>query len=418
MKKASILFAALLIVSLESHAQNSDDSQVLHALPFLLINPDLQTFGMGGAGVSVPNFYSNAGFYHNPALLAQNEKFLNINLSYLPWLRKQVPDINLANLAAAWGFKKNHALGFNLTYFSLGDITFTDNVGNVIGNFRPNEFAISLKYSAILSDNFNIGVGAKYINSNLTGGISVEGAASKAANALALDLGFDYRDEMGINDKHKLRWSVGFALTNMGNKVSYISTSQKDFIPAQIKLGGSVTLRKLINDNHYMAFDLCYQADKLLAPTSPRYARDSVGNLIPDGNGGYAVESGMNPNVSEVQGMLQSFYDAPGGGKEELNEITHRFGFAFRDNYRNEIYYSVRLGYSYQNPSKRSAVTYSPDANETYFTLGAGGGYKKFYLDLFYLLPTTQRHPLENTLGFSLGFKMNFEDKKKPFKEN
>ena len=235
----------------------------------------------------------------------------------------------------------------------------------------------------------------------LTGGIAVEGAATKPAQAVAGDLGFDFRRNLVQTDYFKLRWNVGLAFLNIGNKVSYTNTSEKDFIPQTMKLGTLFTLRWKLLNNNYVACDFSYQADKLLVPTPPILSRDSAGNPIPDGNGYYQIAAGMNPNVSALHGVIQSFYDAPGGFAEEMRELIHQFGtetrFSVADN---RILAAIRAGYFNEHASK---------GNRKFITLGVGFGYAGFRLDLSYLLPTQQRHPLENTVSISLGARFNLD---------
>jgi hypothetical protein len=372
------------------------------AVPFVTINSNAQSMGSGWVGVVASDLYMQNGLDQNPALLSRGRKVLGFQLiNYVPWLRALVPDINLVETGYYQSFG-NHAIGFSARNFSLGEITFTDNVGNVIGTFKPNEFYYNLKYALNFSEGFSMGCGIKYIRSNLTGGIAVEGAATTPANALAGDLGFDFRRNLVQTENFKFRWNVGLAFLNIGNKVSYTANSEKDFIPQTMKLGTLFTLRWRIKNNNYVACDFSYQADKLLVPTPPILARDFSGNPIPDGNGYYVIQDGMNPNVSSLEGIIQSFYDAPGGGSEEMREIVHQFGTESRLSLAdNRILIALRGGYFSEHETK---------GNRKFATFGLGFGFSGFRLDFANLFPLENRHPLENTFSLSIGARFNIGD--------
>ena len=128
------------------------------AVPFLMIAPDARSGAMGDAGVaSTPDASS---MHWNPAKYAFIEKDMGISVSYSPWLRELVNDINLAYVSGYKKIDKMSAIGASLLYFSLGDITFTDVVGNSLGNYRPSEFAFDLTYSRKLSDVFSAAIAA------------------------------------------------------------------------------------------------------------------------------------------------------------------------------------------------------------------------------------------------------------------
>jgi hypothetical protein len=398
--KKKLVFTALTVFSFiagnqfvlaqQNQTQTAETIQIntiTTAVPFLIITPDARAGAMGDVGVS--STPDAASIHWNPGKLAFVENDMGFAVSYTPWLRKLVPDINLAYLSGYGRFGKGklQTIAGSLRYFSLGDITFTDNVGNVIGNFRPNEFALDVAYSRKLSDYVSMGIALRYVNSNLTGGIAVEGAATKAANAVAGDVGlYIVKPDIKIGDM-KSDFAFGLNISNIGNKVSYTNTSEKDFIPINLRLGPSYK----INFDDYNSLAVMVDINKLLVPTPPRLARDTAGNPIPDGNGYYEIEAGKNPNVGVISGIFQSFGDAPDGGKEEFRELTYSIGMEY---WYNKMF-SVRAGYFNEHASK---------GNRKYFTLGAGIRYNVFGLDFAYLVPTQQRHPLENTLRFTLTF--------------
>ncbi|PCH62924.1 MAG: DNA polymerase III subunit beta [SAR86 cluster bacterium] len=72
-------------------------------------------------------------------------------------------------------------------------MTFTDQTGGTIRDFNPSEFALDVAYARKLSDNFSVGLAARYVNSNLTGGTSVQGANTKAGQSVAADISAYYQ---------------------------------------------------------------------------------------------------------------------------------------------------------------------------------------------------------------------------------
>ncbi|MFL5765375.1 MAG: type IX secretion system outer membrane channel protein PorV [Bacteroidia bacterium] len=365
------------------------------AVPFLLITPDSRSGGMGDAGCASLNDVN--AIHWNASKLAFNDKKMGIGISYTPWLRALVPDINLAYITGYYRTKKSGTIGASLRYFSLGDITFTDANGQTIGQFRPNEFAVDVAYAKKLSDNFSIGGAARYINSNLTGNALVENSQTHAGRSFAVDLSALYKkDKIKLADK-KATAAVGINISNIGAKMSYSDRGERgsaDFIPINLRLGGSLN----VNLDDYNSISLLADVNKLLVPTPPKYeyVKDSItgedtGEIKVDADGNPVIAAGKDPNRGVAEGMFGSFSDAPGGAKEELHEINYSVGMEYWYNHL----FAVRIGYFYEHPTK---------GNRQFFTLGAGVKYNVFGLDFAYLIPTQQHNPLENTLRFTLTF--------------
>ncbi len=377
------------------------------AVPFLMISVDSRAGGMGDAGVATS---PDANSIHwNPSKLAFAENDGEFMMSYSPWLRNLVPDMSLAYLA---GFKrlgnKRSAIGGSLRYFNLGSITFTDVNGSTIRDFKPAEFAVDLAFAQQFGDNFSGGVAIRYVNSNLTGGISVQGANSKAGQSVAADVSFYYqKPDIAIGGDKEATFAFGLNVSNVGAKMSYTETSNKDFIPINLRLGPSFKLE--MDEYNSITFNL--DVNKLLVPTPPVYGTkiDPVTNKL-------EVISGRDPDVGVATGIFSSFNDAPGvvtlnedstynilaGSqlKEELREINLAGGFEYW--YANQ--FAFRTGYFWEHYTK---------GNRKYFTLGAGVRYSKFSLDMSYLIANTQRSPLANTLRFTLGFMFDGKGAKK-----
>lgn len=360
------------------------------AVPFLMIAPDSKQGGMGEVGAATPA--DGNSIHWNVAKMAFAEKKGGAAISVTPWLKQLVPDIYLYYVAGYGKISKTQTIGASLRYFSLGNITFTDIVGNTTGQFRPNEFAVDLAYSQKLSKTFSAGLAARYIRSNLTGNYTLSnGQPTKPGTSVAVDVGLYYQSQkLKINDK-KATATLGLVVSNIGQKISY--SVKKDFIPINLRLGGG--LKFDIDETN--TFGIYGDLNKLLVPTQPVYkkALDSLGNETAvdaiDNNGNKIIAAGKDPNVPVAKGMLQSFNDAPGGTSEELKEINYSIGFE----YWYAKTFAVRAGYFNEAKTK---------GNRKFFTAGIGLRYNVFGLDMAYLIPITQRNPLQNTLRFTLTF--------------
>lgn len=356
------------------------------AVPFLLIAPDSRAGAMGDMGCATPADINSQ--HHNPAKYVFNKKKFGISIAYSPWLRQLVSDINLAYLAMYYKVSDMDALSFSLRYFSLGSIDFTDEFGGSMGSQQPNEFAIDLGYSRKLIDQLSISITPRFIYSNLTAGQFVQGVESEAGLAGAADLSMFYQQDFKTKGMANSILRAGLNISNMGNKISYSSgTLRRDFLPTNLKLGLSYTMEF----DQYNKLMLGLEASKLLVPTPPVYATDSNNRIMYDAANNPIIARGKDPDVSVFTGILQSFYDAPGGFREEMREIMVSCGIEY--SYR-ELFFA-RFGYFYESPYK---------GNRQFLTIGAGLSYNIFALDVAYLFTVDQHHPLENTLRFTLSF--------------
>ena len=372
-----VLLVVVISENVMAQATTSGANTITTAVPFLTITPDSRAGGMGDAGVGLTPDVSSQ--HWNPAKHVFMESDMGVGLSYSPWLRNLVDDINLAYLS---GYKKLddvQAVSASLRYFSLGDIIFTSEYGTVEGQQSPNEFAIDLGYSRKLSEIFSGAVALRYIRSDLTGGQLVGGVPTYAGNSFAADVAFYWFKEFRANRQDNI-FSAGINIQNIGSKISYTEGETKDFIPTNLLLGVAYTTE--LDD--YNSFTFSLEANKLLVPTPPadstQYDPDDV--ILP---------GGINSDIGPIEGMIVSFYDAPGGFQEEMQEINLAFGVEYWYNKQ----FAIRAGYFYEHENK---------GNRKYFTAGAGLKLNVFALDFSYLLPTQRNHPLENTLRFTLSF--------------
>ncbi len=359
---------------------------VTSAVPFLRIVADARGGAMGDAGIATsadPN-----GMHYNPSKLAFADKNVSISATYTPWMRNLgLQDVYLAYLTGYKKIDNLQTVGLSLRYFSLGNIEFTDNDGQSLGQGNPNEFEVAGAYARKLTDRFSAAIAAKFIYSNLANGQVVPGTGDeiKPGIAGAADLSMTYKAPINFT-KNTSDFTLGVAISNLGSKITYTNSIQRDYIPTNLGVG--LGWRFHLDDYNTLTFTTDF--NKLLVPT-PTPEIDEDGNNIPD-----------YKELSGIRGAFKSFGDAPGGFKEELKEITVGAGAE----YWYDDQFAVRMGYFYENYSK---------GNRKYFSVGLGVKYNVFGLNFSYLVPTTnQRNPLDNTLRFSLLFDFNaFDDEDK-----
>ncbi len=377
-------FACFLtfLMSIQILIGQGDDTQtsfgnnlntITSAVPFLTITPDSRAGAMGDVGAAtIPDIHS---LHWNPAKLAFISNKSGFAVSYTPWLSKLVPDIALSYLTGYSKINDNSTWSAALRYFSLGNITFTDETGQNLGTYNPNEYTFDFGYAMKLNSNLSGGLAMRYIFSDLTGGQYVGELQTEAGTAFAVDLSSYYESDFIDNTQ----WAVGFNISNIGTKISYTENEDKDFLPMNLKIGGRYSMK--IDD--YNDFSFAMDINKLLVPTPPVYD-----DMIAD-----TIVAGQDPNVSVVQAIFQSFGDAPGGIQEEWTELMYSLGFEYW--YQNQ--FGLRAGYFHEHANK---------GNRKYFTMGAGLKMNVFTIDFAYLIPANQgvRSPLENTMRFSLIF--------------
>lgn len=403
MKKLLILTPGFILGLNTSFGQTNQDeifqlNTITTAVPFLLITPDSKAGAMGDAGVATN---ADASAIHwNPAKLGFATNDLEININYTPWLKSLVNDISLAYLSGYKKLDKNSSIGFGMRYFSLGLIQFTDNAGNNLNQFKPNEFSIDFAYGRKLGKYFSGGIAGRYINSNLTGNSFVQGQQTKPGRTGAADISWLYsKNDMKLG-KTDATLNIGMNISNIGAKISYATSTEKDFLPTNLRLGSALEVRP----DAYNKFTVAVDFNKLLVPTPGLYDESNV--LI----------SGVDrENIGVAAGIFNSFTDAPGyfetdesgriikddngdpiikkGSKfqEELREINIGSGLEWW--YANQ--FAVRTGYFFEHVTK---------GDRKYLTFGLGLKYSKFGLDVSYLLSVKRNSPLANTLRFSLRF--------------
>ena len=389
-RKSFFIIIIVLIFSINNiQAQTDGDigtqemNVITTAVPFLTITPDSRAGAMGDVGAATtPDVNS---LHWNPAKYAFTDRDFGVALSYSPWLHKLASDMSLNNLSAYKRINERQTVALSLTYFTIGEIQFTNNLGQELYAFNPNEFSINSAYALKLGENFSGAVALRFIYSNLTGGISLAGVGETHPGiAVGGDLAFFYTKELDIKDK-KNNLAIGLNISNLGSKISYGATVES-FIPSNFKIGTAWTT----NLDDYNSLMFAFDINKMLVPTPPIYDGDGYGEDH--------IVAGYPTDISTSYAVIRSFYDAPWGAKEELHELMYSAGIEYW--YAKK--FAVRAGYFHEHKYK---------GNRKYFTTGIGLRLNVFSLDFSYLIPVNNNHhPLEGTLKFTLGF--NFGDVK------
>ncbi|MTG99021.1 MULTISPECIES: type IX secretion system outer membrane channel protein PorV [Myroides] len=368
MKKISFILLAGLV---SQYMLAQDIRPIVVGVPFLTINSDARSAGMGdmGVGTSV-DAYSQQ---HNPAKYAFAEQSQAFSMSYTPYMSKIASGMSLGQLTYYNKYNERSAVGASLRYFGMGDIEMRQQMDDMPVNRKPNEFAIDVSYSLKLSDNFSMAVAGRFINSNLKYPDEVGGNSN--ASTFAVDVSGFYESRVMQFANFDGRWRAGFNIQNLGPKIEYDDLPNGSFIPATLKLGGGFDF---IIDS-YNTLTLTGEVSKLLVPTPPRNAFDEEAKR--DYN-----------DIGWFKGVFKSFGDAPDGFSEEMKEVMWSMGAEYWYDNR----FAFRTGYFHESKDKGA---------RQFATVGAGFKYNMVTVDLSYLFSTSSvNNPLENTLRFSLTF--------------
>ena len=348
---------------------------VEHAVISQTIAPDARSAGMGDVGAATdPDVNSQAwNLAKYPFCISR----AGIALNYTPWLRQLVNDIDLAYAAGYYRIGDYGALSGSLRYFSLGEVYTSDAFDMTV---KPYEMSLDVAYSRMLSESFSLGVGLRWIYSDLRYDYSED---SKPASAFAADIAMYYNNYVMLGNR-ECQLGLGLVASNIGSKISYYGDEESQFIPANLRLGFSL----MVPIDEYNRFSISADANKLMVPTVPRQEVDESNSDYQD-----RVRRQYS-DMSSIKGMFKSFNDAPGGFKEEMEEVQWSLGaeYVYHDQF------SLRAGYHHESESK---------GNRKYFTVGGGFRMSVFSLDVGYVISTAQSNPLDQTLRFTLAFDMD-----------
>ena len=383
MKNKIILSALTALVSLPTLAQEKQDmfNPEKNSVTSQSIAPDARAGGMGDIGAATdPDVASQ---YWNPAKYPFTISRAGVALNYTPWLRQLVSDIDLAYLVGYYRIGDYSAVSGSLRYFSLGEVFYGGSeTGDSQMTLNPYEMSIDVAYSIMLSEKFSIAAGVRWIYSDLTYDYS---DTSSPGSAFAVDLSAYYQNYVNIGQR-ECQLGLGLNLSNIGSKINFGGTDRSEFLPANLRLGASL----MIPVDEYNRFSISADANKPLVPTYPS-------KVDKDGNEVENYEELLDKeyyDVSPISGIFKSFHDAPGGFKEELEEIRWSVGAEYVYNDK----FSLRAGYHHESENK---------GNRKYFTVGAGFKMNVFSLDAGYVIATAKSNPLDQTLRFTLSFDMD-----------
>lgn len=380
MKNFMRLFTAVAFALFATTAGAQDKKDIFNpvntSVTSQMIAPDARAAGMGDVGAATdPDVNSQ---YWNPAKYPFCISRAGVSLNYTPWLRQLVSDMSVAYLSGYYRIGDYSAVSASLRYFSLGEV-FTDESENAM-TINPYEMSLDVAYSLMLSEKFSLAAAVRWIYSDLTYDFSED---TSPGSAFAADIACYYNDYINIGER-ECQLGIGLNISNIGSKITFGGSDDSEFIPTNMRLGASL----MVPVDEYSRFTIAADANKLLVPTFPI---QEDGELQED----YERRKKTDYyDVSSIAGIFKSFGDAPGGMKEELQEINWSVGAEYVYNDK----FSVRAGYHHESENK---------GNRKYFTVGAGFRMSAFTLDCGYVIATAKSNPLDQTMRFTLGFDMD-----------
>ena len=382
MKRLTLVLSLMLLMTLSASAQLKKTdifNPVYTAVTSQTIAPDARAAGMGDVGVATdPDVNSQ---YWNPAKYPFTISRAGVSLNYTPWLRQLVNDLYLANLVGYYRIGDFSAVSTSLRYFNMGEVTMKEPIGGSNGmTINPYEMSFDVAYSLLLSEKFSIAAGLRWIYSDLTYDYSSE---TTPGSAFAADIAAYYQNYINIGQR-ECQVGVGLNISNIGSKINFGSDTNSEFIPTNMRLGASL----MIPVDEYNRFSIAADANKLLVPTRPIQGEN-------ESQVDYDARLQKDYyDVSSIAGIFKSFGDAPGGFKEEFQEV----GWSLGGEYTYNDKFSLRAGYHHESETK---------GNRKYFTVGAGFKMSAFSLDAGYVIATAKSNPLDQTLRFTLTFDMD-----------
>lgn len=382
MKKLTFILLPMLMISLSAsaHVDKKDIfNPVYTAVTSQTIAPDARAAGLSDVGVATdPDVNSQ---YWNPAKYPFTISRAGVSISYTPWLRQIVNDMYMANLVGYYRIGDYSAVSTSLRYFNMGEVPLSSSVGSSNDmTINPYEMSFDAAYSLMLSEKFSIAAGVRWIYSDLTYDYSSE---TTPGSAFAADIAAYYQNYINIGQR-ECQLGVGLNISNIGSKINFGSDDNSEFIPTNMRLGAAL----MIPVDQFNRFTIAVDANKLLVPTRPIQKENET-----DEDYNVRLQKDYY-DISSIGGIFKSFGDAPGGFKEELQEVSWSLGgeYVYNDKF------AIRAGYHHESETK---------GNRKYFTVGAGFKMSAFSLDAGYVIATAKSNPLDQTLRFTLSFDMD-----------
>ena len=381
-KTLRILTTCLLLLLLSHEAQAQDKQDMFNPINTSVtsqtIAPDARAAGMGDVGAATdPDVNSQ---YWNPAKYPFTISRAGLSVNYTPWLRQLVSDMDLAYLSGYYRIGEYSAISSSLRYFSLGEVMLSYDSTDPSMTINPYEMSFDVAYSMMLSEKLSWSAGLRFIYSDLTYDYTDD---TTPGTAFAADVALYYQDFLNLGSR-ECQVGLGLNVSNIGSKITFGGDDNAEFIPTNLRLGGSL----MVPVDEYNRFTIAADANKLLVPT---YPKQNEGESSEE----YAVRKQKEYyDVSSISGMFKSFNDAPNGFKEEMQEIQWSVGaeYVYHDQF------ALRAGYHHESENK---------GNRKYFTVGAGFKMNVFSLDAGYVIATAKSNPLDQTLRFTLTFDMD-----------
>ncbi len=372
-------YILIILLIYLSHIARAQRNLIYYASPYSHVDINSKTAGMGEIGVVTTGKTYFAGPYQNPSLLTNSDKSADIIVSYIPNIITFFKGDFGSNIMLFYKWNEKNVIGGEFTYYSMGEID----------TLQPYEYYAELNYAHRFNDNLSAGTILKYIYIDLCGNSDCS-EVYRPGRTFAVDLGLDFENELDLSEKLTLSYDLGASLNNLGPRISYTDGRDKFFLPAKLIIGlmGSIPIR--LNEKIDFILSAAYQAEKLLVPTPPEYYADSL-----DAEGEKVIKSGRKPPSSLPLSWIQSFYDAPGGFKEEWHEILHKFGVEVCIKYPTNFKLALRCGRLCQHWTK---------GYKSYNTLGAGLYICGFTLDVRLYLSNSV---IYNTYGFTAGLQLD-----------
>ncbi|MGB3541878.1 PorV/PorQ family protein [Rubrivirga sp.] len=389
-----LLLISGLALALAAPAFAQDDGvQVLTtAVPFLQIEPDSRAAGMGMAGVAVAdNAYAP---WWNPAGLAGQEG-TEVSFTHAPWLPALGANLSYEHLSAKHGLGSAGTLGGHLTYFDLGTQIATNDQGQELGEFSSYELALGLSYGYPVTENLAVGLGTRFIYSNLTGGQVIgQNTETSAGTSIGVDLGMKYTaPDIGLGESS--RPSIAFNLANMGPGISYTEfTEVPDAIPTTLRMG--LALDTEIDEFNRLL--LALDVNKIVV--NPRRVEQEDGTFITEYDPFYEAlftswESRTVKTTTGAAGLTCDDLAIDDDSNNDcrtvsgLRSLTLGTGMEY---WYNDLL-ALRAGYFYEDPA---------NGNRQFITFGTGIRYSLVGVDISYIYALQENSPLADQLRFSL----------------
>ncbi len=320
------------------------------AVLFLLISPGARAVGMGNTFCAVSD--DATASYFNPAGFAfQSGK--EITFMHANWLRQLVDDMYYEYFAYKQAVPSlGGTVGGNITFLNLGEQTQTgENSPDPIGTFQSWDLAVTLNYATKLNPDLGLGVGMRYIRSNLAPMGAGAEQGKGIGDAFSVDLGVLYKTPFlpGL--------SMGVNLSNMGPKITYVDAAQADPLPTNFRFG----IAYKVIDSEFNKLQIAADTNKLLV-----------------------VRHKDEKPKPFYEAIFTAWTDEP--LSEQSRKLISSIGAEYV--YSNLIF--LRAGYYYDEEGKVK-----------YPTFGAGLKYSAFRFDFGYMA-AEEGHPLSDTMMFSL----------------